>query len=145
MVEQVIPDAGKLVELAGRCERASGPDRELDCQIYAVLQGWRYVKVMHRQKEGHFYAFRTSDGDKTVLLAPFYTKSLDAAIMLVQEGCFWSMPGLVQPLWDARINHHDGLICLPLSQPCATPALALCAAALRAQASSDTAKSEGEV
>ena len=126
--------SGELLALADRCEKATGPDRDIDCWIENRLDLAKFVPDRPAPHGGGWL-------DKRVEPKP-YTASLDAAMTLVPEGCFWSMPGLVQPLWDARINHHDGLICLPLSQPCATPALALCAAALRAQATNNTISEE---
>lgn len=130
-------DKATLLALAERVEKADGADRELDCRIYAEMQEWRFIKVMHRQKEGHFYAFRTSDGDKTVLLAPFYTRSLDASMALVPERCwvrmdewprdFCAPTASVQPILEPKI-----------ASSCATGStlpLALTAAALRAHAS----------
>lgn len=62
----------KLIELAERCEAATGPDRELDAAI-ALLHGW----TVHK-------------GDNWIgphgqISVPEFTGSLDAALTLVPE------------------------------------------------------------
>jgi hypothetical protein len=60
---------------------------------------------------------------------PYYTTSLDAALTLVPEGAIWTIscgdgePGFAFIDTGGRIEEHDA----------ATPALALCIAALRAR------------
>ena len=56
-----------LLQLAERCENATGPDRELDCDIHAKLVG-----APHRHQIPSTW--------------PLYTASLDAAMQLVPEG-----------------------------------------------------------
>jgi len=105
-------DRTTLLTLAERCEQAAGPDRELDWQIaiaYNVAKG-RY-----------------------------YTGSLDAAVTLVPEGCDWhcqSNPS-VSACWASVSPKKLGLELRGWGsgmRRASTPALALCAAALRARA-----------
>jgi len=139
-----------LLELASRCEAATGPDRDLD---------WAITQVRHPSAnphprnpalfllcDGHF---RRSDFN--------YTASLDAAMSLVPEG--WRF-GLEQPgMFDGKQieeawcwpfesgfdpdwqNGQQGYRDAPEATHgfAATPALALTAAALRA-----LAKEKGE-
>lgn len=96
--------SGKLLELAELCERATGPDRSIDWAIH-LRDGLTGVGSYG----GH----------------PAYTASIDTAMSLILDD-HW------------RVEDH------PMAGPCAivgeqegyaaTPALALCAAALRARA-----------
>lgn len=103
-----------LEKLAARCETAAGPDRELDAAI-ALTQGWTAY-----------------DGDNWIgpqaqICVPEYTASLDVAMGLVptyrQFTC--GNHGLTEDRPFARIGPHGSYA--------STPALALCAAALRAR------------
>jgi hypothetical protein len=99
-----------LLELAERCEQASGPDRELDLDITEALD---------------------LAGRAALSLVPF-TASLNAAMTLVPEGCSWS-------LHKHNSYSRAGVFVDDGRDPghycdAATPALALCAAALRARA-----------
>jgi hypothetical protein len=118
-----------LVELAERVEKATGPDRELDMAICLALDTGRRVT-----------------GDGRWLGPDEFTESLDAARELVPEGLEWrleqrhskGMYPAYASLWGrgaSDIDHHD-------NATGKTPALALCAAALRARA--HTAQSKGE-
>jgi hypothetical protein len=95
-----------LLELAERCEKATGPDVDLDLDISEATGGWK--------------ALATWKGVS-------YTASLDAAMTLVPDGqnfnLFWRAEE------GAGFAGVDGS-----STKAATPALALCAAALRARA-----------
>lgn len=113
-------DRDVLLALALRCEAATGPDRELDIRIGWEMDGEGYsdADVQYVVKNRHAAG-----------VTP-YTASIDAALSLVPEGWRWIADG-------------DGnATCLPCHQPgipvehihAATPALAICAAALRALA-----------
>ena len=108
--------AALLMDLAERCEKAQGPDRELDREIAEATKP-------------DFW-----------LVPPRYTASLDAALSLVPEGWAWAVYG------GAREEIVATAYCVPnggrlpwpdwVTDICAaTPALALCAATLRALAS----------
>lgn len=117
-------------ELIAALEKATGPDRELDAAI-ALALGWtKHVRVWG-------YAWTRADGsDATWNGLPAYTASIDAAVSLVPDGwCpligqnvhhrHWSC--LVQRVTDSGDieSRHDSA---------ATPAIALCIAALKASA-----------
>lgn len=138
--------SGELENLAARVEALSGPDREVDALIHFLMNAkwvgripsWPPTKVcrpamerglsMHIEGDGYFY------GDEV----PPYTTSIDAAMTLVPDGndvqvhLYFGREGegaaIVSPL--KRIN-------LPRVFA-ATPALALCVAALRARSASMT-------
>ena len=133
-------------ELADRCEAASGPDRELDIAIALALPVWTYCDKPGRFfNAGPYYegaadriGFKSFDdslqslpGNAPDMMMPRFTDSLDAAMTLVPEGHEWlrkspnTMTVYRRPSDEEWANHIDGAG--------ATPALALCAAALRAQ------------
>lgn len=100
-----------LLELAERCEASTGPDQALDRDIQRAV----------------------APDD----LMQHYTASLDAAMTLVPEG-WWGCIEQERPTRDCEASLSP-----PVSEPwgprsintsAATPALTLCAAALRARA-----------
>lgn len=122
-----------LLELAERCEAAEGPDRALDCWIMGKVSdpSWTDADCEY-----------AAHNPGVTLGPPAYTASLDAAMMLVPEGWGWlvSQPNakaLASGLLKERtpvmgevqygIDHRHTVAA-------ATPALALCAASLRARA-----------
>lgn len=98
-----------LEALLARVLEGTGPDRELDGEIWRIAEPaafaaqhgldckpWRYIgNGVWRDDsdpEGHNKAF-----------APPYTASLDAALTLVPEGWHWSVSGTVNREYHARI------------------------------------------
>lgn len=131
-----------LLSLAARVEAAEGPERELDVQI-AVAIDWRWPdweegeSTARGQAEKHglpWLVERVIRGYASVWRnMPHFTASLDAAMTLVPVGFGFVVHG---PSDD---QFHAG--CAPLwpdawgeDRKAATPALALCAASLRARA-----------
>ena len=96
-----------MTDLATRIEQAEGPSRELDAEI-ATIFGW------------------TPAHD---LVCPAYTASLDAAMTLVPDGTNVHAVILDKGLTRIELNGTTKY----LKVDAATPALALCAAALRAR------------
>lgn len=125
----------ELVELAERIESATEPDRELDARIEAARRGEDYDALFVQ-------GYAPEDWNA----APF-TASLDAAMTLVPEGLEWlarsddcggfanvtgkDFQSIVEISGGETFNRSTGL-----SAPswAATPALALCAASLKARA-----------
>jgi hypothetical protein len=97
------------LELAERCEAATGPDRELDAEIAQVV-GAQPVMICDTGN---------------VLIYQSFTASLDAAMTLVPEGRRWLLQTLMTGKYRAEADWNG-------SGQGSTPALALCAAALRA-------------
>lgn len=121
-----------LLELAERLERATGPDRELDKAIHGLLFPPRPVATDEDQPPPGFGSGFLS-GD---YWGSGYTSSIDAAMTLVPEG--WDRIEQEQSrerAW-ARITVHRNGFAPQYESRAATPALALCAAALRALAQS---------
>lgn len=120
-----------LLELAERCEQATGPDRELDAAAHEaaglpfVMEYWTESDTTPQRNLSH---------------VPRYTASLDAVLTLVPEGRDFTLDritpcGSLAPC-NASIARCSG--------NAATPALALCAAALRTRAASPETSRGGE-
>lgn len=103
--------------LIERLEKAAGPDRSLERAIADVV--------------GSVTPYRGFPGDEPtgVVNFPHYTSSLDAAMTLVPEGYEWSLT------WEAEIARAEiGDPLLLMEGEAATPAIAICIAALKARA-----------
>ena len=102
--------AAEMLALADRCEKASGPDRDLERLIWSAV------------------------GSPAIRPIPVYTASLDAAMSLVPDGwdcAIYTSDGVAHAGCspsdpDVRTADTDDAMS-------ATAALALCAAALRAR------------
>jgi hypothetical protein len=125
-----------LLELAMRCERSPGPDKDLDLDIVNAVTskpGWIWHDDMHWTITRNDYG--SGAVGNPICSIDAYTASIDHAVTLIPDGWFFSGLDQQSPavrVWtEGNIAYHspglDG-ICA------ATPALALCAAALRAQA-----------
>lgn len=112
-----------ILDLTERCEKATGPDRELDATIAKA------VGEKHGRETGWC---NNENGDYYVIdeCAARYTASIDAAMMLVPEGCeFWCGSKDATGTSWAWVGQFGGPEEIGTA---ASPALALCAAALRA-------------
>lgn len=129
--------AAEWAALAERCEAAKGQDCEIDATMYALARN-------HLNPSAFLESFRREIATKTMV--PVYTASLDAITARIERefpgwgydfkrrkadespysrGCFasvWETPSV-------RITSDCGQL-----RPCASPALALCAAFCRAMA-----------
>lgn len=120
-----------LSDLIARLEKATGPDRKLDCAIYKFLGAKPPSK-----KHPLYWIAPGNTTQHYESLIRCYTASIDAALDLVPEG--WSVD-LVQHRGNignvARV-YNDGLSDEPLFICHATKplAIALCIAALKARA-----------
>jgi len=128
----------ELLELAERIEAASGPSYVLDCDIWdAIYPGERDERFAKLTAKGEPYHGRLGPADKDGYIKPLraFTASIDSALSLVPEGISWRLDfaraqhgqhaiGSAFVIIDGQRYHGDA----------ATPALALCAASLRAQA-----------
>ena len=117
-----------LQVLAEDCKWATGPDRELDGDLAEALQvggnPWKH------------------DGDGWISVhgfgcqAAMFTQSLDAALTLVPEGWRWAV-STTNDDSPCAFGHSPDKSFWIEDTPAATPALALCAFALRARAAID--------
>jgi hypothetical protein len=119
----------ELLALADRVDALSGPDREVDTWIENHL-GLAQFEQPH--------PFRSYCDGETRIEPKHFTASLDAAMTLVPEGHSWTLGQNVHHKhWVCSINYlndEGAPACLADSLSRATAALALTAAALRAQA-----------
>lgn len=98
-------------ELIAALEKATGPSRDLDEQIADAFlpSGW---------------------------LAPRFTASIDAALTLVPDNAFWSLSVPKQPDMSGK-RYWASLHAGKPGARGATPAIALCIAALKAMEATD--------
>ncbi len=133
-----------LLDLAASCERES-PSREIDCHIAFFVTGDVQVGVkgplraplpyMLSEAIDHPRDLQLLANDDNIDMIPRYTTSLDAAVTLVPEGFYWSLDydccarvfGPEDKSGNVPVGYSD-------EADAATPALALCAAALKARA-----------
>lgn len=134
-----------LEELAARCEAAEGPDRELDCLIACELDRDGYSKPYQNEATEDWFCVLPDSNGLTLDFkrAPRYTASIDAAMTLVTEG--WETAIYCAPLGSGLQTNvqmeteamRRRQAFFPIDGTAATPALALCAAALRARQEAD--------
>lgn len=128
-----------LLALAARCEAATGADRELDAEI-ARAAGWVYENFEHWWSPQIVAAARKSKRGKWFhgreRLLPSFTASLDAAMMLACDE--WDSMDLFRDAGEwfcvVKAQGKGGVYRELARVHHATPALALCAAAMRARA-----------
>ncbi len=116
----------ELLKLAKRVEALSGPDREVDELIERAVG-----------KYSAFSYYTLGDDDQSDYIPTRYTTSLDAALTLRSSG--WTIAHICEEddkRWFAELRHgfKTSYDHVAMAGKCATPALALCAAALRALA-----------
>lgn len=135
-----------LLALAERAEAATEPDRALHGDIAEALglnPPWA------GKRTPHFWRDSWSDG-RDYWDAPAYTTSLDAAMTLVPKGWGWLVSQPNEKAIASGLLKKDTPVMGEVQYGCdrrytvaaATPALALCAAALRAHAARLTLSTE---
>jgi hypothetical protein len=137
------PTTPNLSELIERVERAEGPDREIDKQIWFALfcvpNEGQINKILGGPFDAARYRYLTKDdflpSDGT--LSPAYTSSLDAIVGLIER----ELPGWLGDVDVCTSWADDGSFGARLFPPkvdtnyasqATTPALAMCGAFLRA-------------
>lgn len=121
------------MNLIERIEGAEGPSRELDAEIFIAVcwPDWRIQTDCEKFPEQVQSGRIQEPNGCGWRNAPAYTASLDAAMSLVPEGWHWTVNDFGDHASAYLINAaHE--MARPHKQFQATPALALCAAALRA-------------
>lgn len=143
-VEEIV---GPLEALARRCVNAAGPDYALECAIWDVIySGERQGRFERLTAKGQPYHGRLGPADMDGYVKPLraFTASLDAAMSLVPEELFEKVAtgtgtkrAFAQLIWLRRRRGKwgGGQLFRPASiyVNASTPALALCAAALKAR------------
>ena len=138
--------------LIKKLEQAEAGSRELDERIAFIVR-WRPNEkddprsalsfAMHESKHDYGTAWIAHRPMNPLWHIPFYTTSLDSALTLVPEGWAWFVEKIGEPFTtgSARLwipaQWTQGLPKEQFIQDAATPALALCIAALRASVSSN--------
>lgn len=127
----------KLLELAERCEKAHGTDLRLDAEIEVAVQQANGVADAKVFMLGSLPAAGKGKGRKwSMLFQHFrYTASVDAALRLVPKGAYWSADSRCYAIvGDGPCRENNGFSPNFIDTDiAASPALALCAAALRAR------------
>lgn len=136
-----------FLELAERCEKATGPDRELDLAIQVALSGkaWRWASglTFEQQTVITWDKYGPGAAGNPVCTLDEFTASIDAAMMLVPEGSLWKcgysrhVPHQAEVVdYEKHTGRYDG-------NSDHSRALALCAAALRARSVPRHERQEG--
>ena len=123
-----------LTQLIADLEAAPEGSREYDARIWCAQHGLEF-----RHWDGEFCHYRDGVGAGMESHIPPASTSLDAALTLVEERCRWLMdkrPGAEHRSDGYRAHVWDGTTPTYESTEtwAATPALALCIAALKARA-----------
>jgi hypothetical protein len=125
----------QLRELAAKVEAAAGPSFALETEIYKLVRPDAYQRRLSVLLAGPLGPRLSPVDYDGYIKPPTYTASLDAAISMVPEGFGWNIHAPSSPdqynLPAARIWGRDRGT---FQANAATPAIALCAAALRALA-----------
>lgn len=141
--------------LIERLEKATGPDRELDAEIFWLVsstksntdaQAWETFRK-HGAAAAYDEAFGAQWRNREANPPWRYTELLDRALMLVPEGWQWQVSNRAPaPKTGRAYIHTDELIHIGMGgmtpnpkyrgaeTTAATPALALCITALKARA-----------
>jgi hypothetical protein len=133
-----------LLDLAERC--GTGPSRALDALIEVEVRRWQaYAIGLNDEQRAHWKPVGTKgevEEGGTRYHPPTYTFTIDAAMMLVPEGCAVRKEWLPAGSWPARCFIHKDQS-MPIHNEDfsfraigKTEALAVCAAALRARGKS---------
>lgn len=132
-----------MKELIERVEGADGPSYALDCAIWdAIYPGERQARFEKLTAKGQPYHLRLGPADMDGYVKPLrsFTASTDDARTLIAADCWLELkgprksiniPSPVPNFWSAYIdtwNHENGQMGWG-----ATPALAICHAALKAR------------
>ena len=103
------------MELADRIEQLEGPDREIDAEIAKAL-GYAFMwPVVWR------------------ITTPRFTKFIDEAVASVPSGYGWAVVTYSEPSGLVLANVTESFDKKPSIAHANTPAIAICAAALRAK------------
>jgi len=116
-----VNDTSVLPSLIERLEKATGPSIELDEEIRVAVSAERI----------NFGAGEGLVSDESCYGPPSYTDSIDAALSLLPPRFFWRIDSHDPVAWvyrNLQDAHNSGL----LAPYPATPAIAICIAALKA-------------
>lgn len=126
-----------LESLAARIEALDGPDRDVDYEV-AFAFGWEFRCATHWGYRSPHWWLGGKTGAELGLVShvqgecPHFTKSIDAAMTLVPDD--WSMSLHFGPWIAGNVQAINPVTAEEFRIDAATPALAICAAAMRAKA-----------
>lgn len=124
-----------LSHLAKKCEKAIGPDRQLDGEIWAAIQGVELLIWERQLSSGECLSYRGALKYPKLSGVARYTSSFDAARTLIPDDHDYILEHVNGGLTiGARVGHNNP----DRTSWGDTDELALCAAALRARASLST-------
>lgn len=134
-------DKAQLLALAERVEAATGADRLLDAQIWLAVAMGEIQSGIARASGIWPKGCSEEEWSRRESLwitdnAPRFSASLDAALALCPQGHWWNVGQDTDFAWANLTPWGTDKTIEALN--CATPALALCAAALKARAASET-------
>lgn len=118
-----------MKDLIERLEKLTGPDRELDRDIWlAITPGaaWKTTHITGHASGREWDVDEARVNGGRLVGIPAYTASVDSALTLIPDGKGWNVQGNTS-IFYATVAGHDNM-----SSP--TPAIALVIAALRARA-----------
>jgi len=141
------PSEASLTALAEACEKASGPDRELDCRIMALVNPERFVDREESEQYADPEYLRSANRADWRYLREIgltsYTASLDAATKLMPKGARFYVDNGTLDEGDSHACVYQQQRYQGGSKVAVSPALALCVAALRARAAASNSGGEG--
>jgi hypothetical protein len=134
-----------ILQLAGRCEKVTVSDRQLDGDIAEALllfpRDERWVRMLPERHGGtsrepwRWYVPipKWKDGERwPVWDAPRFTDSLDSAMSLMPGGSVWTIEE--RCAWVRLLDDRDPEGVVEYQSMAATTPLAICAAILKARA-----------
>mgnify|MGYP003451725942 CR=1 FL=1 len=132
-------DKAQILALADRVEALTGPDRGVDADIVLFICRGATVGHYTADDDGDIVFHAAAIGIRDKSTCPHFTASLDAAMTLVPEGFVFSLDTFSSPaVAKVYLVRHDNCCVHTKRHTCATPALALTAASLRAMAGGQT-------
>ena len=137
-----------LLVLADRVEKLTGPDRDLEAEIWlactpgATRNKWSYV---HKATGRECTVDETRDATGRFITVPSFTASIEAALTLLPEGWWWSA-GVCRRENHASVGSEIGTVEgeLIFETFGATAPLALLAAILRARQAAQSGQAQTE-
>lgn len=112
-------------ELIAKLKAADEGSRDLDAQVCEVVHSSLIADCQPDLEKGHGHWIHPTAGPT---YAMDYTTSIDAALQLLAPGSYWTVKDDGSAFVGHRESDHDGH-----TAHAATPALALCIAALLAR------------
>lgn len=120
-----------VAELIAALEKAERPSRELDAEIAALIAE---TQPAHPMPDGTIWIEGCGSESSRTLHSRSYTRSIDAALTLVPDGFDWFVSSEFHGTqFFATVTSKDRLHNFVARGILATPAIALCIAALKAR------------